>query len=357
MPIKIFCCYAHEDEQLLNKLKAHLRPMQRQGLIVVWHDRDITAGTEWELEINQRLNEAEIILLLISPDFMDSDYCYGKEMKRAIERHERGEARVIPVILRSVYWQSTPFHKLQALPIDSNPVKSWLDEDVAFFNVAEGIREVVELLLLRMKDPHYVYIQATSEEPVLHDPLNSQSASDWLVGDWDDSSFFFSEGALHLTVKKKGIYAPSVAKATHFSDFAFQAEMTLITGDGGGIVFRSGIEAARGYRFLVGRDHAELFCDKKQLFSDKTLSLKDFSNMGGCAPSRTALDEAFLLTVVAKGSDIFLYVDRSFVTHVQDDTASSGRIGLMAVNFTHDTHVEFRNIQVWNLPKDVLHFF
>src|SRR6266849_6380920 len=109
MPVKIFFCYAHEDEVLLNKLKEHLRPLQRQGLIDIWYDRDIKAGTEWGQEISKHLNEAQIILLLISPDFMNSDYCYGKEMKRAIERHDREEACVIPVILRPVHWQGAPF--------------------------------------------------------------------------------------------------------------------------------------------------------------------------------------------------------------------------------------------------------
>ena len=99
---EILCCYAHEDQKLLNKLKAHLKPLQRQGLIDVWHDRDISAGTEWEQEIIKHLNEAQIILLLVSADFMSSEYCYSIEMKKAIEKHERGEARVIPVILRAV---------------------------------------------------------------------------------------------------------------------------------------------------------------------------------------------------------------------------------------------------------------
>src|SRR5437899_11887808 len=102
MPVKIFCCYAHEDEALLIQLKAHLRPLQRQGLIDIWYDRDISAGTEWEREISEQLNTAQIILLLVSPDFMDSDYCYSKEMQKAMERHSRGEARVIPVLLRPV---------------------------------------------------------------------------------------------------------------------------------------------------------------------------------------------------------------------------------------------------------------
>src|SRR5258706_12668328 len=119
MPVRIFFCYAHEDEALLNKLKAHLKPLQRQGLIDTWHDRDISAGTDWEREIGEHLNSAQIILLLISPDFMDSDYCYSIEMQRAIERHERGEVRVIPVILRPTLWQQTSLGELQALPTDA----------------------------------------------------------------------------------------------------------------------------------------------------------------------------------------------------------------------------------------------
>lgn len=151
MPVKIFFCYAHEDEALLNKLKAHLRPLQRVGLIDVWHDRDISAGTKWEEEINKHLNEANIILLLVSPDFMDSDYCYGKEMRRALERDQRGEARAIPIILRPVMWQQSPFGKIQALPTDGKPVVSafWHSPDEAFLNIAEGISKVVEKLINR----------------------------------------------------------------------------------------------------------------------------------------------------------------------------------------------------------------
>jgi putative sterol carrier protein len=144
MPVKIFFCYAHEDEALLNKLKTHLRPLQRMGLIDVWHDRDISAGTKWEEEIDKHLSEANIILLLVSPDFMDSDYCYGKEMQRALERHQWGEACVIPIILRPVYWQGV-LGTLQALPKNAKPIisSSWYSPDDAFFDVAEGIRKVV----------------------------------------------------------------------------------------------------------------------------------------------------------------------------------------------------------------------
>src|SRR4051794_25298938 len=102
--INIFCCYAREDEELLRGLEKQLRVLKRQGLVDVWTDRQIIPGAEWEREIDKHLNTANIVLLLVSPDFMDSDYCYGTEMKQAMERHQHGEAIVIPVILRPVYF-------------------------------------------------------------------------------------------------------------------------------------------------------------------------------------------------------------------------------------------------------------
>lgn len=143
MPVKIFCCYAHEDEAYLNKLKTQLSPLRRQGLIEVWHDREIKAGANWESEIDQHLNAAQIILLLVSPDFINSDYCYGVEMKRALERGKLGEATVIPVILRRVHWQDI-LGTLQAVPRDDKPVKSWSDEDEALYHVVEEISKVVK---------------------------------------------------------------------------------------------------------------------------------------------------------------------------------------------------------------------
>jgi TIR domain-containing protein len=213
-PVEIFCCYARKDQQLLNELKAHLMPLQRQGLITLWADTDINAGMEWEKEIEKHLDSAQIILFLVSPDFMASEYCYSKEMKRAMERYESRNAYVIPIIFRPVYWEGAPFGKLQALPTGAKPVidPSWQSLDAALVDVAEGIRKVVELYLAKIKDPYYAYIQATSGKPVLTDPLSCQSVSDWVVGDWDDSSFFFSEGAFRLTVKKHPIYAPMASR-------------------------------------------------------------------------------------------------------------------------------------------------
>src|SRR6266496_6530489 len=128
MPFKIFFCYAREDEQLLNKLKNHLFPLKRTRLIDVWHDRDISAGTDWEQQIKSHLNQAQIILLLVSPDFMVSDYCYSIEMRQALARHDAGEARVIPIVLRHVDWRSPQLAKLQALPQDAKPVTTWQNQ-------------------------------------------------------------------------------------------------------------------------------------------------------------------------------------------------------------------------------------
>lgn len=177
MSVSIFFCYAHEDEALLNILKRHLTPLRRQRLIEVWHDRDISAGAEWEQEINQHLNSAQIILLLVSPDFMYSDYCYGIEMKRAIERHERKEAEVIPIILRPVYWQGVP-GKLQALPKDGLPITDpdWNNLDRAFYNVTEGIRIVVEQISARLAAQAVEEQQAQFSAPSAETPAHIQAA-------------------------------------------------------------------------------------------------------------------------------------------------------------------------------------
>jgi hypothetical protein len=113
-------------------------------MISTWHDRRIGPGREWACEIDERLNTADIILLLISANFMASDYCNDVEISRALERHDVGEARVIPVILQPVDWQSAPFGKLQALPSDGKPVTRWANREEAFLNIARGIRTVIE---------------------------------------------------------------------------------------------------------------------------------------------------------------------------------------------------------------------
>ncbi len=144
--IKVVCCYAREDQQFLNELNKHLASLQRVGDVTLWADIHIFPGTEWERELHTRLDQAQIILLLVSASFIQSDYCYHQEMQRALQRHQRGEASVIPVILTPVMWQITPLRALQALPKDAKPITTWPNEDEAYKNVAEGTRQIVEAL-------------------------------------------------------------------------------------------------------------------------------------------------------------------------------------------------------------------
>ncbi len=136
----IFFSYSHKDEELRDQLEVHLSALKRSGLIDTWHDRIILAGDEFGDEISENLEAADIILLLVSADFIASDYCYAVEMRRALERHDAGEARVIPVILRPCDWHDTPFGKLQAAPKDGKAVRSWPDLDEAFLDIVRAIK-------------------------------------------------------------------------------------------------------------------------------------------------------------------------------------------------------------------------
>ena len=143
---RLFYSYSHKDETLRNELDTHLKLMQRQGIIETWHDRRINPGDDFEKKIDENLEVADIILLLVSADFIASEYCYENEMKRALERYYNGEARVIPVIIRDVNWSKAPFGKLQALPKNGKAVELWSNKDSAWRSVSEGIERVVTLM-------------------------------------------------------------------------------------------------------------------------------------------------------------------------------------------------------------------
>jgi hypothetical protein len=142
----LFFAYSHADENLRDQLEKHLSGLQRQGIISSWHDRRITAGAELSEAIDSHLDTADTILLLISPDFIASDYCYEREMNRALERHQKGEARVIPVILRPCDWHDLPFGKLLAAPTDSRPITMWPNIDQAFLDVVIAIKHALKEL-------------------------------------------------------------------------------------------------------------------------------------------------------------------------------------------------------------------
>lgn len=139
-PKTVFFSYSHKDEALRDELETHLKLLQRLGVVITWYDRKIVGGQEWEGEIDGRLQTANIILLLVSADFLASDYIWGNEVKRAMERHEAGEATVIPIMLRECDWTGTPFEKLQGYPKDMKPVAAHRDHDAAWTEVSKGIR-------------------------------------------------------------------------------------------------------------------------------------------------------------------------------------------------------------------------
>ena len=136
----LFFSYSHVDEGLRDQLEIHLSGLKRQGLISSWHDRRITAGSQFGAQIVQHLEAADVILLLVSPDFIASDYCYNLEMTRGMEKHATTKARVIPIILRPCDWHDLPFGKLQAVPKDGKAISTWPNIDEAFLDVVKAIK-------------------------------------------------------------------------------------------------------------------------------------------------------------------------------------------------------------------------
>ncbi|GLK85314.1 toll/interleukin-1 receptor domain-containing protein [Ancylobacter defluvii] len=145
--LKVFLSYSHSDEELKQELVKHLYPLTHMGLVESWDGRQIKPGEEWGNVISKNLDVADIIILVISVDFINSRYCYDIELKRAMERHDASEARVIPVIARQCLWHHAPFGKLQALPKDAKAIATWPDRDAALSTVAESIYKMAEQLL------------------------------------------------------------------------------------------------------------------------------------------------------------------------------------------------------------------
>ena len=142
-PLRLFYCYTRKDKNLRDELDTYLNSLKYQTLISTWYDGEISPGEEWTKEIANQLQTAHIILLLITPHFIASDYCDGVSFQRALQRHQAGDIRIIPIILQHASWQSTPLSSLQALPTDARPVAQWPDRDEAFWNITHGIRKTI----------------------------------------------------------------------------------------------------------------------------------------------------------------------------------------------------------------------
>ena len=173
--VTVFISYAHVDAELLKQLTAHLSALKREKLVDAWDDRQILAGDEWADVIDERLNQADVILLLVTADFINSEYCFGKELARALERNEdpADRAIVIPVILRECAWENAPFAKLQALPKGARPISEWKTPDQYYTEVTKGLRQRLQRLI----DPDSTWLQRVGKK--LRDPRWWQQPLVW----------------------------------------------------------------------------------------------------------------------------------------------------------------------------------
>jgi tetratricopeptide (TPR) repeat protein len=165
-PLKVFVSYSHQDDALRERLDVHLSLLKRQGVLEVWHDRRLQGGEHWGEAIHQALEEADIVLLLISPDFIASDYCYGRELMAALERDRRGEAVMVPLLLHPCDWQSAPFARCQAFPRDNQPISVHpRGENAAFSLVATELRRLAETLRKRRRGEAHQPASGAAHDP------------------------------------------------------------------------------------------------------------------------------------------------------------------------------------------------
>lgn len=140
--INLFYSYAHEDEKSCEEIMRSLEPLRDEGVISEWYDRRITAGEDWRSQISENLDRAKIVLLMVSPNFLDSEYCMGVELMQALDRHWERQCRIVPIILLKSHWKGTRFGSFQALPQDAKPVADWQNQAEALSSIVEGIRAV-----------------------------------------------------------------------------------------------------------------------------------------------------------------------------------------------------------------------
>lgn len=296
---KVFFSYSHADEALRDQLEKQLSLLKRQGVIETWHDRRIGAGQDFGHQIDQHVETDDIILLLVSADFIDSDYCYDIEMKRAMERHEAGEAIVIPVILRACDWHGTPFGKLNATPPDGKPVTLFPDRDQALLEVTKAVRGAAERLGQKAASPAPAASpqsqagtgSTTSPQPAAATPRSSALALARTFTERDKDAFkletfeyiarYFENSAGELAARNPGIEATfRRIDANRFSTVIYRdgqsiARCSIFMGErpfGSGIAYSASDTATNGYN-----ESLQIEADDQSLF----LTSMGMASMGG----------------------------------------------------------------------------
>lgn len=144
--VKVFISYSHKDKEYKDELESHLSMMIRNGEIDQWNDKMIEPGEKWDESINESLDKAELLIFLVSSDFLNSEYCYGIETARSIAKHHENKATIIPVIIRHCDWQSSKLAQFQVLPLGGKPVREFEDRDKAFLQVVDGIKVAIRAI-------------------------------------------------------------------------------------------------------------------------------------------------------------------------------------------------------------------
>lgn len=175
--VEIFCSYSHKDELLRQEFDSSIALLRRQKLVQIWHDRKISAGDEWAGDIDHHLDSADIVTLFVSADFLASDYCYEKELGRALDREAQKEVVIVPIILRECDWEEAPFGRFQAIPTGAKPVTAWADRDQAWTQVAKSLKGTVRQVLARKMEKIRIELDVAADSERAQ-ALYSQIAQD-----------------------------------------------------------------------------------------------------------------------------------------------------------------------------------
>lgn len=230
----LFLSYSHKDEELRKELETHLALLKRQGVVSTWHDRRITAGSDVDKTISSELESSQIVLLLVSAHFLDSDYCYEKEMKRALEKHEEKTAVVIPVILHPCDWHSAPFGHLRATPTDGKPVSMYANLHEAFAIIAKDVRDAANLIHVSSAAPKTMMRDDNAGTQVVHGARSSnlrvkrkfddherdkflEDSYEYIARYFDGSLEELSERNSHIKTRFKRLDATSFAASIYES--------------------------------------------------------------------------------------------------------------------------------------------
>lgn len=218
-PHKVFISYCHSDEKFKDELITHLSSLKRKKIIEEWHDRKLIPGQEWDKSIKQELKDADIIILLISADFLASNYCFDVEIQEAMKKHDQKEAVVIPIIIRLCDWQDLPFSKIQGLPKDAKPISTWEDRDAAYLDVINGIKNRIQLLVTReIKEENKLTLTDDNSKYLLfnHDTIIARLPRGYiLIKDFEDRFYKISSWCV---VAQYFDYDGNWKHATHYHE-------------------------------------------------------------------------------------------------------------------------------------------